>query len=406
MENKILRHQLSNGLTILGEQQSSSQSGAIGFFVKTGARDETEKESGVSHFLEHMVFKGTPSLSALDIAYRLGNLGAQANAYTSEESTVFYSAVIPEYFPDMLHLLSDMMRPALDPHEYDLEKKVILEEIALYQDKPDFDFMRKALTLYFNGHKSGNSVLGTSDSITALTRDEMHTYFSRRYSAKNITLVGAGKFDWTRFIADAEKCCGEWPSQDTPRVTSRYSRKPDVSQTIRKQNLAQARIMFVTEGCSAQDEERYPIGLLAMILGDSSGSKLYWELVETGLAEGAWTDSDELDGAGVFMAYASMEEKNLDTVRDIMRKILSGEKKFNDDDLSRAKTKLISKVVLSGELPMGRMMSLGTSWTYRKEVIPLSETIAKIKAVTEKDIHAALERFPLKDWSEYVLLPE
>ena len=127
---------LKNGLRVVGEQRSSAVSSALGFFVKTGARDEEADVSGVSHFLEHMMFKGTEKRSALDITYQLGAMGAQANAYTSEENTVYYAAVLPEYFSDALELLSDMLRPALTEEEFKVEKKVILEEIALYQDRP------------------------------------------------------------------------------------------------------------------------------------------------------------------------------------------------------------------------------------------------------------------------------
>ena len=130
------KYTLENNLTLLGEVNPHAKSVALGFFVKTGARDETADVSGVSHFLEHMMFKGTEKRSALDVTYDLGNLGAQANAFTSEENTVYYASVLPEYFEDTLELLSDMLRPSLSQEEYDVEKKVILEEIALYQDHP------------------------------------------------------------------------------------------------------------------------------------------------------------------------------------------------------------------------------------------------------------------------------
>src|SRR5258708_1167985 len=159
---EILLHTLKNGLTLIGEPNSANKSAAVGFFVRTGARDEVGKEAGISHFLEHMMFKGTEKRSSLDITYQLGNIGAQANAYTSEENTVYYSAIIAEFFSEIVELLCDMLRPALDRDEFNLEKKVILEEIALYQDRPQFYLFENAISTYFNSHTPGNSVLGTT----------------------------------------------------------------------------------------------------------------------------------------------------------------------------------------------------------------------------------------------------
>lgn len=168
MRSTFKKTQLSNGLTLLGESNPSNVSAAIGFFVKTGARDETPAESGLSHFLEHMMFKGTPTRSALQINLDLGNLGAQANAFTSEENTVYYAAVIPERFAEMQDLLTDMLRPSLDRGEFDMEKKVILEEIALYQDRPHFYLFENAFKDYFGDHPAGNSVLGSHASVLSL----------------------------------------------------------------------------------------------------------------------------------------------------------------------------------------------------------------------------------------------
>lgn len=172
MASVFKKEQLSNGLTLLGESNPANVSSAIGFFVKTGARDETAVESGLSHFLEHMLFKGTPTRSAIQINLELGNLGAQANAFTSEENTVYYAAVIPERFAEMQELLSDMLRPSLDPNEFAMEKKVILEEIALYQDRPHFYLFEQAFKDYFGSHPAGNSVLGTHASVSALTHQQ------------------------------------------------------------------------------------------------------------------------------------------------------------------------------------------------------------------------------------------
>jgi predicted Zn-dependent peptidase len=404
MTSGYKKTKLSNGLTILGEINPSNVSSAIGFFVKTGARDETPSESGVSHFLEHMMFKGTARRSALDINFALGNLGAQANAFTSEENTVYYAAVIPERFAEMQELLSDMVRPALDPGEFSTEKKVILEEIALYQDRPQFFLFENAFKDYFGEHSAGNSVLGSHESVSALTHEQMRDYFTRRYSPSNIVLAATGNFSWDAFVADAERYCGSWRGDAVSRTCSRYSRASK-SHTFRKQNLNQAHAVLIAEGTSAQDSERYPMALLATMLGDASGSRMYWELIDTGLAESAGVDSDERDGAGCFSAYVSTSPDRLEQVLEIAKSVLATPLDFREEDLDRAKAKVIAKIVLDGELPMGRLMALGLEWAYRKESTPLSVIIERVRAVSRGDIEAALSRFSLTSWSEYKLLP-
>lgn len=404
-EDKFKHSTLSNGLTVIGEPRSEALSAAIGFFVRTGARDETGKEAGVSHFLEHMMFKGTATRSAIDITHELGNLGAQANAFTSEENTVYYSQVIPEYFGQMQDLLSDMLRPSLDAEEYDTEKKVILEEIALYQDRPHFYLFEHAMEDFFAGHPAGNSVLGSTASISALTRDEMAAYFNRRYCPSNIVLVGTGHFDWEAFVDRAERATAHWKCIEVKREVKPH-RSTAGRKDFRKKNITQSHVLFLTTGASAQDDERYALSLLAMMIGDASGSRLYWDLVDKGLAEDAGADNDERDGTGCFLAYASTSPGKIDGVADIVRGILATPMEFSDAELERAKTKLCAKVALSGELPMGRLMALGLEWNYRKTLHSLAETIAEIRRVNKKDIQAAVEKFSLRDWKEYRLLPE
>jgi predicted Zn-dependent peptidase len=400
-----LIHTLSNGLTILGEPKESAQSAAVGFFVRTGARDETPSESGVSHFLEHMLFKGTPKRSSLDITFAMGKIGAQANAFTSEENTVYYGAVLPEYFSAMQEILSDMMRPSLDPDEFAMEKKVIIEEIALYQDKPHFYLAEHALKDFFGAHTAGNSVLGSTESITALTRDQMAHYFSRRYAPNNIVLAASGKFSWDSFIRDAEALCGSWQPYEAPRVLSPFTYTPVVRE-YRKKDIKQVHVILGVPGPGAQDEERYPLTLLSMMLGDGGGSRAYWDLVNSGIAESASVDTDERDGVGGIFASASTEPERLDEVVSRLRAIIQTPLEFSEQDLERVKNKLAAKIVLGGELSMGRLMAMGLEWQYRKEVTPLRETVARIRAVTRSDIEKAVAKFPFDGWSEFRLLPE
>src|SRR5438552_4663950 len=165
-------HLLPNGLRIIGETSPSARSVALGFFVRTGSRDETPEVCGVTHFLEHMIFKGTPRRSALDVNRDFDRIGADYNAFTSEENTVFHAAVLPEYVPPAVDILADILRPSLRQEDFDMEKKVIINEIGRYEDQPMWSAYDNARRIHFGAHKLGNSILGTVPSITALTRDQ------------------------------------------------------------------------------------------------------------------------------------------------------------------------------------------------------------------------------------------
>src|SRR3954470_14798902 len=156
---------LANGLTIIGETSPAAKSAAVGFFVRTGSRDETPEVSGVSHFLEHMVFKGTPRRSAFDVNRDFDRIGADYNAFTSDENTVFYASVLPRYVPQAVDILADILRPSLRGEDFDMEKNVIINEIGRYDDQPMWAAYDQARKLHFGEHKLGNSVLGTKKSI-------------------------------------------------------------------------------------------------------------------------------------------------------------------------------------------------------------------------------------------------
>ena len=404
--NKIVkRKELDNGLQLLGEVSGVSRSASLGFFVRTGSRDERARESGLSHFLEHMMFKGTAKRSALELTYALGSIGAQANACTSEECTVFYGAVMPEHFGSFQEILSDMLRPCLDAVEFETEKKVILEEIALYQDRPQFWLYEQSCLDYFAGHPAGNSVLGTNDSISRSTPEDMRAYFNRRYVPSNMVCVAAGNFDWEAFVSRAEAFCGGWP-----RGAAERELKPgpevDTRRVFKRKNIKQAHVLLLGRGASAQDDDRYALNVLAAVLGDSSGSKLYWQLVDRGLAESAGCESDDRDRAGLFSVFASTQPDKVDEILSVIKSVLASPLDFSEAELEQAKAKLAARLVFGGELPMGRLMSLGAAWLYRKEVHDLRRSLERLRSVSAKDIESAVEKYGLSKWGEYLLMPE
>jgi predicted Zn-dependent peptidase len=224
---RFRQHTLANGLEIIAECNPAAYSAAIAFFVKTGSRDETTALSGVSHFLEHMAFKGTPTRSAADVNRELDEMGAHSNAFTSEEQTAYYITVLPEYQDRALDLLSDMMRPSLRPADFETEKQVILEEIAKYDDQPPFGAHEKSMALHFQEHPLSRSVLGTLDSVSALSPDQMRGYFECRYVPNNLTLAAAGNVDFDRLVRLAERRCGGWQPQPVQRLIPRAAANRD-----------------------------------------------------------------------------------------------------------------------------------------------------------------------------------
>ncbi len=395
---------LSNNLNVIGEVNDSAHSVAIGFFVKTGARDETPNISGVSHFLEHMMFKGTEKRSALDVTYELGRIGAQANAYTSEENTVYYATILPEYFEEAVELLSDMLRPSLVQEEFDVEKKVILEEIALYQDRPTHVLFESAMKEFFGEHPAGSSVLGTNETVGNLTRDQMHAYFDARYTPSNITFAVAGNFDWDKCVSLIDNYCGSWIDSTAPRPLQDISPVEKTCE-ITKENINRAHVCLVGHGPAAADESRYPSAVLSCILGDSSGSRTFWELVDKGLVDVAGIGTDEMDGTGMVYGYASASPENLEEVTTILRNIFSQASNITEEELVRAKTKLRTRLVLQGEGSRRRLMALGNDWVYRNKYLTLEEELKKLEAISRNDILSFLDTYSFQPTCTVTLVP-
>jgi len=398
--------QLDNGLMIIGEISEHARSVALGFFVRTGARDETAEIAGVSHFLEHMLFKGTDKRSALEVNLEFDEMGAKYNAFTSEENTVYFAAVLPEYQQRVLALWADLMRPALRDEDFNVEKGVILEEIAMYKDLPHFDIIDDARKLHFGDHCCGQSVLGGNESITALTAEQMREYFNRRYAPDNMVLSCTGRLDWPSLMAQARELCGDWrPAQPQRELSSACgSGKTHVRHDPK---LQRQHLCLVCSAPSEQDKLRYAANILSYILGDNSGSRLYWALIDTALADSADMDYDSMDGTGAYYTYVSCDPEQtvrvLETIRRLYAEVVKNG--VSEQELEAAKNKIASRATLHGELPMGRLVPLGFGWVYRREYRPLSDEIAAIRAVTVADIAHLFEAYPLSPLTIQTLGP-
>jgi predicted Zn-dependent peptidase len=397
---------LENGLTMIGEQNPSALSMAAGYFVRTGARDETAEVSGVSHFLEHMLFKGTEHRTADDVNREFDEIGAEYNAFTGEEYTVYYGAVLPEHQPRLVDLLTDMMRPALRDDDFDMEKKVIREEIALYKDRPQFTVIDQARSTYYENHPLGHSVLGTDESIRDLPRDQMYGYWQRRYAPDNMLLALTGDFDWEEAVRLVSHGSRDWLPAKSSRAHPPFQAQAKV-KVIPMESIHRAHLAFVAPGVPAQSERRHVADIIADIIGGGEGSRLYWALVEPGLADSVRLSHDEEDGAGTFFGYASCDPDKAQTVLDRIREVLNRAMNagFREDEVERSKRKIASALVLHDETPRGRLFHVGFDWQYRAEHSPLDGVIDRYLAVTVGDTESMLAPRPFDNLTVVALGP-
>jgi predicted Zn-dependent peptidase len=389
-------HRLENGLEIVAECNDQALSLALGFFVRAGARDESPEVAGVSHFLEHMAFKGTPRRSADDVNREFDELGAHYNAFTSEESTVYYASLLPEYQHQAVDLLADIMRPSLRADDFEMEKKVIVEEIQMYLDQPPYGMDDRIKQLCFGDHPIASSVIGSAESVTALTPEQMLAYHRERYGADNLFLAAAGKVDFDRLVESVEMFTSAWeatsPSRPTPPAVARQQ-----SLVHPHSSATQQYLLLLSGGPSSDDPLRFAAKLVATILGDDSGSRMYWELIDSGRAESASLGHYEYQGLGMFYTWLSCSPEdaaaNLECLRDTYAEAEA--KGFDAAELALAKNKVKSRIVLGSERPRSRLFNVGGNWMARSEYRSVADDLADINAVTLDDLHQVLEQWPL-----------
>lgn len=379
---------LENGLTALGEVNAQAYTAAVGFFVKTGARDEPRAWMGVSHFLEHMVFKGTARRSPDDVNREFDEIGAEYNAFTGQETTVFYAQVLPEFVPRVLDLLADVMRPALRQQDFEMERQVILEEIRMYEDRPQWRLHDALMEAHFGKHPLAHRVLGTRATVAALTADQMRQYCHQRYAAGNLLFVAAGRLDFQAVAADLARLTAHWHGgSPTGRYSSDGPRPVELG--LQDARLNRHYLGMMVPGPAAQDPRRYAAKVLAEVLGSADGSRLHWALVEPGLAEEAELSHYPFDHAGAYAAFATCDPSQATKVQTILKQTLcQAAAGLDDDEVERAKNKIATDAVIPAESPLGRLRDVGTNWIYLDQYLTLEQDIRQLMAVTLGDVRA------------------
>ncbi|HVB20619.1 MAG TPA: pitrilysin family protein [Ktedonobacteraceae bacterium] len=393
-------HTLKNGLQIVGQPMPDFESVAVSYYVRTGSRDEYDPTiAGVSHFLEHMVFKGTKTLDWQQITLEFNKIGAELNAFTSNEATVFYARVLGEYLDKALALLSDMMYPRLDESDFQMEKEVIVNEIARSEDRPYNTTYRQMMQTYFGNHPLGHDVLGTRESIRGMEIEQMRDYWRRRYAANNLILAVAGNFEWEHIVQLAEEHCNNWRVGDAGRVVEPYEPAHAINNVMVDPKLKQQIMILAMPTVDARDPDYYAAVLGGSILGDGDGSRLYWNIYQKGLAESASASIWGLEGTGILMMEANSTPEEAPRVLKMLRAELDSllDDGIYEDELRRAKDKWISHLVLSSESTFSRMNSLASDWVTEGRLITVDEEIERFEKITTEDVIRTLKRFPLRD---------
>lgn len=398
--------QLDNGLEIIAECNPDAYSVGLGVFVNAGSRDETPEISGVSHFLEHMVFKGTERRSAADVNRELDEMGSHSNARTSEEKTVYHAAVLPEFQTPCVELLCDIMRPALRENDFETEKQVIIEEILMYDDQPPYGGQEKIMANFFGEHPLSKSVLGTTETVGNLSSDQMRTYFQSRYSPSNIVISAAGNVDFDELVRTIDRCTKHWEQHPVAPRGEKGKTNAGKSTLIKPQSN-QAYVLQLSDAPDVFDDRRYASRLLATILGDDSGSRLFWEFVDPGIAEFASMSTYEFEGHGVYWTSLCCEPDEVDDCLGRLDRIYAeiATNEITEDELERAKQKYVSFLVLQSERPENRMFSIGNTWSTHRKYRTVRESADSYRSVTKADLEAVMNSFDVRKTYTLVVGP-
>jgi predicted Zn-dependent peptidase len=379
---------LSSGLRLVTERMPHVRSVTVGVWLTRGSRHESDQESGVAHFVEHMLFKGTTSRSARDIAQTIDSIGGQLDAFTAKEYASYYVKVLDEHLPVALGLLSDMiMRPALAPADVTKEQGVILEEIKMVEDTPD-DLVHELFTQHFwEGHALGRPILGSKETVESFTADILRQYFRTAYVAPNLIVSAAGNLEHASVRDLIARAFDKLP---TKRAAFEDERPHVVPQVIvRSKELEQSHVCLGTNSYPQNHPDRYVSYILNTVLGGSMSSRLFQNVREKrGLAYAVFSGLSAYRDAGNITIYAGCANEAVPEVVDLCVEELRGMKQapVPEPELRRAKDHLKGSLMLSLENTASRMSHLARQEIYFERHFSLDETLAGVERVTPADL--------------------
>ena len=359
---------------------------ALGLWVRTGSRDERAGQAGVSHFLEHLLFKGTERFSAIEISERLDGLGAAVNAATGKETTNLHARFLDEHTEEVFDLLAEMLLEPTYP-EVDSEREVVLEEIAMYEDEPQdrvHDFLADAV---FGGHPLGRRVLGEAEVIASIPVPEIDAYHRARYTGPNIVVAAAGHLEHEQVTALAERLVDAPAAGGNGAVGPAPDREGRAS--FSQKDTEQYHICFGAPGITRADERRFALGVLDSILGGSTSSRLFREVREKrGLAYAVGSYNEQYTDSGLVATYVGTREDNVEEACAIIGAELERlrAEPVTGEELGRAKEHVKGRLVLSSESTAARMSRLGRATLFGLPVYTIDEMLEKIDAVSVNDL--------------------
>jgi predicted Zn-dependent peptidase len=386
---------LDNGITVITEHMDAVRSVSVGIWFRVGSRDETDEQQGLSHFMEHMMFKGTARRDALAISQDFESIGAEQNAFTSKEYTCYYSRFIDEKAPEIMDILGDMVTASVFSQDaIDSEREVVIEEIARSEDTPD-DYIFELFTQgVFPSHQLGRPVIGTREIVGSFMHDDCIGYRDKHYHAGNCVVVASGNIEHAAFVSLCEQHLCALP-QGTINARNMVPEQKRARFVTMRKETEQAHIIYGMPGIPLGDDDRFAGSLLDTALGGGMSSRLFQEVREKrGLAYAVYTSTMPYLGAGQFLSYVGTRPANIEEVITILRREFASviEKGLTREELERVREYVIGHIVLSMESTSQRMLRLGKSAISRNELLSLDELIARYRAVTLEDTQRVVSR--------------
>jgi predicted Zn-dependent peptidase len=394
-DEAVTRTVLPGGLRVITESLPSVRSAAFGIWAGVGSRDEDVPHAGATHYLEHLLFKGTPKRTALEISAAMDEVGGELNAFTGKEYTCYYARVLDADLPLAIDVLSDMVTSSLiEPRDVDAERGVILEEIAMNDDDPSDTVHEAFVAKLFGDTPLGRPILGTVNSINSITREQIAEHYHARYTPPDLVVAAAGNLEHDQVVEAVRQSFGHVLSGDTAPSGPRLGGSAGLAETgtgvrLVSRSIEQANLILGCDGLSRTDERRFALGVLNAALGGGMSSRLFQEIREKrGLAYSVYSFSSQHADAGMWGVYVGCLPSKADEVlaicRDEIAKMVSGG--LDDAELERGKGQLRGSIVLGLEDPSSRMSRLGKAELAYPELEPVDEIIASISAVTHDDV--------------------
>jgi predicted Zn-dependent peptidase len=395
----------SSGLRIVTEEVPSVRSAAVGIWVNVGSRDEAPATAGASHFLEHLLFKGTTSRTALEISSSIESVGGEMNAFTSKEYTCFYARVIDTDLPMAIDVVSDLITSSIvTALDVDAERKVVLEEIAMRDDDPSdlvHDFFSDT---YYGDTPIGRPILGTVDSIKSMSRSIVFNYYKKKYLPQDLVVAVAGNIKHKRVVAMVEQALSRDNFLDVmaapvvrPNTVVKNTKQQSVGILYKKSE--QAHMFYGMEGVARADDRRFAMGVLSAALGGGMSSRLFQEIREKrGLAYSVYAYAQQFAGSGVLGFYAGCNPTKAIEVVEIIRAVLSdvADNGMTHEEIERAKGAVRGSLVLSQEDTGSRMSRIGKNEIVYGQVMDFDDILKAISRVSAQDIHEIASEFLVK----------